>query len=46
MDDGARRPVTDALARAGDEVSFADGFPLLLLAEESLGIAATLVDGR
>lgn len=37
MDDGARRPVTDALARAGDEVSFADGFPLLLLAEESLG---------
>jgi hypothetical protein len=36
MDDEASRPVLGAGARPGDEVSFADGFPMLLLAEESL----------
>ncbi|MBB5208261.1 MOSC domain-containing protein [Chiayiivirga flava] len=36
MDDGARRPVDPAYAVAGDEVSFADGFPLLLLSQAAL----------
>lgn len=36
MDEGAQRPVVSAQARPGDEVSFADGFPLLLLSEESV----------
>lgn len=36
MDDEVRRPVATAAARPGDEVSFADGYPLLLLSEESV----------
>lgn len=43
MDAEARRPVPDALARPDDEVSFADAFPLLLLAQESVdGLNARL----
>lgn len=36
MPDDERRAVNPARARAGDLVSFADGYPLLLLSEESL----------
>ena len=36
MDEAARRPVDPAYAREGDEVSFADGFPLLLCTAASL----------
>lgn len=36
MDDEATRAVDPAYARSGDEVSFADGFPLLLIAQASL----------
>lgn len=36
MDAAARRPVKPAHARPGDEVSFADGFPLLLISQASL----------
>ena len=37
LDDPARRPVDPAYGRAGDVVSFADGFPLLLANAGSLG---------
>ncbi|MFN7550367.1 MAG: MOSC domain-containing protein [Pseudomonadota bacterium] len=36
MDDAARRPVSPQYAAPGDEVSFADGFPLLLVGQSSL----------
>jgi len=36
MDEAARRPVNATYARPGDEVSFADGFPLLLISQASL----------
>jgi uncharacterized protein len=36
MPDSSVRPVDPAFARAGDRVSFADAFPLLLIAQESL----------
>lgn len=36
MPDDERRPVNPARARPGDLVSFADGYPLLLISEESL----------
>lgn len=36
MDEGARRLVPHEQALPDDEVSFADGFPLLLLSEESM----------
>jgi uncharacterized protein YcbX len=36
LDDPHRRPVSPDHSRPGDVVSFADGFPLLLAAEESL----------
>lgn len=37
LDDPARRPTNPAYSLDGDRVSFADGYPLLLTAEESLG---------
>jgi len=36
MDDACARPVNPDYARAGDEVSFADAFPLLLISEGAL----------
>jgi len=36
MDAASRRPVDPAYSRPGDEVSFADGYPLLLLSRASL----------
>lgn len=43
MDAAARRPIDADGARPGDEVSFADGFPLLLLSQGSLdGLNARL----
>jgi hypothetical protein len=36
MDDRAHRPVDPKYARAGDEVSFADGFPILVLGTASM----------
>jgi MOSC domain-containing protein len=36
MDDATRRPVNPLYASNGSRVSFADGFPLLLISEESL----------
>lgn len=36
QDDAATRPVAPDYARAGDEVSFADGFPLLLISQAAL----------
>jgi len=43
MDDAAARPVDPDYATAGDEVSFADGFPLLLLSQAALdGLNARL----
>ena len=36
MDDAASRPVAEEYGEAGDEVSFADGLPLLLATEASL----------
>lgn len=36
MDEGARRPVDARYAQPGDEVSFADGFPLLLISQAAL----------
>jgi uncharacterized protein YcbX len=36
LDDPARRPANPQFSRAGDLVSFADGFPLLLTGAESL----------
>jgi uncharacterized protein YcbX len=43
MDAAAARPVDPARARAGDEVSFADGYPLLLISQAALdGLNARL----
>ena len=43
MDAGVVRPMTDAHARPGDEVSFADAFPLLLVSRAALdGLNARL----
>ena len=36
MDEAITRPMTDARSLPGDEVSFADGFPLLLISRASL----------
>ena len=36
MDDAARRPVSLDHGRPGDEVSFADGYPLLLISQAAL----------
>ncbi len=36
MDDGVVRPMTDVHSQAGDEVSFADAFPLLLVSQAAL----------
>jgi uncharacterized protein YcbX len=36
MDESARRAINPAHARAGDEVSFADGYPLLLISQSAL----------
>jgi len=45
MDAQAARPVDPQYARPGDEVSFADGFPLLLISQASLdGLNARLAD--
>lgn len=45
MDDEARRAVDPAYARPGDEVSFADGYPLLVVSQAALdGLNARLVD--
>jgi uncharacterized protein YcbX len=43
MDAGVARPMTDAHSQAGDEVSFADAFPLLLISQAALdGLNARL----
>ena len=45
MDDDARRAVDPAYARTGDEVSFADGYPLLVISQAALhGLNARLAD--
>ncbi len=45
MDDAARRAVDPAYAQPGDEVSFADGYPLLVISQAALdGLNARLVD--
>lgn len=45
MDDAARRAVDPAYAQPGDEVSFADGYPLLAISQAALdGLNARLVD--
>lgn len=41
MPDDARRPVDAAYARAGDVVSFADGFPILVVNRASVDVLAT-----
>lgn len=43
MDDAATRPVDPKRAQAGDEVSFADGYPMLLISQAALeGLNARL----
>lgn len=45
MDDAARRPVDPEYGREGDEVSFADGYPLLAISQSALdGLNARLAD--
>lgn len=45
MDDEARRAIDPVYARPGDEVSFADGYPLLVVSQAALdGLNARLVD--
>jgi uncharacterized protein len=45
MDDAARRAVDPAYGHEGDEVSFADGYPLLAISQAALdGLNARLVD--
>ena len=45
MDDAARRAVDPAYAQPGDEVSFADGYPLLVISQAALdGLIARLAD--
>ena len=45
MDDAARRAVDPAYAQPGDEVSFADGYPLLAISQAALdGLNARLAD--
>ena len=47
LDDPRRRPVDPRYAEPGDVVSFADGYPLLLAAEESLAqLNAWIAAGR
>lgn len=41
MDDACRRAVDPGYARPGDEVSFADGFPLLLITQAALELLNT-----
>ena len=45
MDEAAVRPVDPAYDTGGDEVSFADGYPLLLTSEASLADLNTRLDG-
>ena len=43
MDDAARRPIDPAFGRDGDEVSFSDGYPLLVISQTALdGLNARL----
>jgi uncharacterized protein len=45
MDDAARRAVDPAYAQPGDEVSFADGYPLLVISQSALdGLNARLAE--
>jgi uncharacterized protein len=45
MDDNARRSVDPEYAQPGDEVSFADGYPLLVVSQSALdGLNARLAD--
>ncbi len=45
MDDAARRAVDQTYAQPGDEVSFADGYPLLVISQAALdGLNARLAD--
>lgn len=45
MDEAARRAIDLAYARPGDEVSFADGYPLLVISQAALdGLNARLAD--
>lgn len=45
MDDAARRAVDPAYGQDGDEVSFADGYPLLVISQAALdGLNARLAD--
>jgi uncharacterized protein YcbX len=45
MDDAARRAVDPAYGREGDEVSFADGYPLLVISQAALdGLNARLAE--
>lgn len=45
MDDNARRAVDPAYAQPGDEVSFADGYPLLVISQAALdGLNARLAE--
>lgn len=45
MDDAARRAVDPAYAQPGDEVSFADGYPLLVISQAALdGLNARLAE--
>ena len=47
LDDPTRRPVNPDYSKAGDRVSFADGYPLLLTSTESLAaINAWIAAGR
>ena len=43
LDDPTRRPVDQRYADPGDRVSFADGYPLLLTSEDSLGALNELI---
>jgi uncharacterized protein len=47
MDDAARRSVDPVYAQPGDEVSFADGYPLLIISQSALdGLNARLTDAN
>jgi hypothetical protein len=43
LDDASHRPVDPRYARAGDEVSFADGFPVLVLGTASMAALNTRI---
>ena len=47
LDDPTRRPTDPGYSRAGDRVSFADAYPLLLTSEESLdGLNQWIAEGQ